>query len=345
MIWTEPKDHFKHTVQYPNFSSANRPILHSAELPVPKPPNQAERQDSVPSPEFVHSQHDEVSQESDPSYEPSTSKEPHLLTQSDLNDLKTRIIDEANILIHYTPRSHSNYWKCMKGVCQFPFDGPGVRLAHAYFPITDDKCKEIHLDSEEHWYEGLEPGPAGTVALLPVLMHEIGHTLGLSHTTDVNVIMYPWFKTVYSLGEDDVHGIQFLYGAPLSTTTHTPTTPIPRVKSINPPTTTTGPLPRLCDVKKPEKMLITSNHHFYIFNGEVLWIVELKNYSYGPAVRVSSYTDIAPIDFIYQRPNEEFVVISGVYYYIVEFPSLRIKHGYKKIPLTMLGLKNVVKIP
>lgn len=60
MIWAEPKDHVnncyfcliqtkgvttksKHTVQYPNFSSANRSILHSAELPVPKPPNQAER--------------------------------------------------------------------------------------------------------------------------------------------------------------------------------------------------------------------------------------------------------------------------------------------------------------
>ncbi|XP_018573885.1 stromelysin-1-like [Anoplophora glabripennis] len=262
---------------------------------------------------------------------------------STLTFKKIPIIDEADILIHYAPRSHNNHWKCMKGGCQFPFESPGVRLAHAYFPIINDKCREIHLDLEERWYECLEPGPAGTVALLPVLMHEIGYTLGLSHTTDVNAIMYAWFKTVYSLGEDDVHGIQFLYGAPLSTTTHTPTTSILKVESINPPTTT-SPSPRLCDVKKPGKMLITSNHHFYIFNGEVLWVVELKNYSYGPAVRISSYTVITPIDFIYQRPNEEFVVISGVYYYIVEFPSFRIKHGYKKIPLTSLGLKDVVKV-
>ena len=28
----------KHTVQYPNLSSAMRPVPHSAELPVPKPP-------------------------------------------------------------------------------------------------------------------------------------------------------------------------------------------------------------------------------------------------------------------------------------------------------------------
>lgn len=68
-------------------SSANRPILHSTELPVPEPPNQAESLDSVPCPEFVLSQQSGISQESDPSYEPSTSKEPHLLTQSDLNDL------------------------------------------------------------------------------------------------------------------------------------------------------------------------------------------------------------------------------------------------------------------
>lgn len=72
MIWTEPKDHIsdcyfcltqkkgitaksKHNIQYPNLSSANRPILHSAELPVPRPPNRSRSQDSTP--ELVVSQH------------------------------------------------------------------------------------------------------------------------------------------------------------------------------------------------------------------------------------------------------------------------------------------------
>jgi hypothetical protein len=55
MVWTQPTDHVsdccfclisitgviansKHTVQYPNLPSAMRPVLHSVELPVPKPP-------------------------------------------------------------------------------------------------------------------------------------------------------------------------------------------------------------------------------------------------------------------------------------------------------------------
>jgi len=55
MVWREPTDHVsdcyfcltsitgvtaksKHTVQYPNLPSAMRPVPHSVELPVPKPP-------------------------------------------------------------------------------------------------------------------------------------------------------------------------------------------------------------------------------------------------------------------------------------------------------------------
>ena len=55
VVWSEPTDHVshcyfclisiigviassKHTVQYPNLPSAMRPVPHTAELPVPKPP-------------------------------------------------------------------------------------------------------------------------------------------------------------------------------------------------------------------------------------------------------------------------------------------------------------------
>ncbi|KAK9875293.1 hypothetical protein WA026_007690 [Henosepilachna vigintioctopunctata] len=58
----------KHTIQYPNLSSAKRPILHNAELPVPMPPNRSKSENS--SPESVLSQHNKVSEDSDPSYEP-----------------------------------------------------------------------------------------------------------------------------------------------------------------------------------------------------------------------------------------------------------------------------------
>ncbi|CAH1113180.1 unnamed protein product [Psylliodes chrysocephalus] len=101
MIWTESKrllflfDSNKRRynqvqTQYPNLSSTNRPILHSAELPMRKLPNRSESQDSTP--KLVLNQHDRVSEDSDPSYEPSTSKEPHLLTQSDLRVLFNNLL-------------------------------------------------------------------------------------------------------------------------------------------------------------------------------------------------------------------------------------------------------------
>lgn len=63
MIWTEPNHHE---------SDCYHPV--QCELPVSKSPSQPESLDSVSSVEFV------ISQQSDPpTYEPSTSKESHLL--------------------------------------------------------------------------------------------------------------------------------------------------------------------------------------------------------------------------------------------------------------------------
>lgn len=52
--------------------------------------------------------------------------------------------------------------------------------------------------------------------LLAVATHELGHSLGLSHSRDPSAIMYPNYRsrssTQYLLSEDDVLGIQSLYG-------------------------------------------------------------------------------------------------------------------------------------
>ncbi|GBP60811.1 hypothetical protein EVAR_85072_1 [Eumeta japonica] len=96
MIWAEPKDHVsdcyfcqtsikginhksRNSVNYPNLQSAQRPIPHSDNLPVPQRPVNMDdvTEESV-----------SESSDSDPTFEPSTSnKEPHFITQNDLNDL------------------------------------------------------------------------------------------------------------------------------------------------------------------------------------------------------------------------------------------------------------------
>ena len=50
-----------------------------------------------------------------------------------------------------------------------------------------------------------------------VATHEIGHILGLQHSTDVNAVMYPFLNfgmTKRELSHDDIDGMLALYGTP-----------------------------------------------------------------------------------------------------------------------------------
>ena len=60
---------------------------------------------------------------------------------------------------------------------------------------------------------------AGTSSELEqVALHEIGHALGLGHSTDSSAIMYPSAgPSNRSLDQSDIAGIQSLYGAPATT--------------------------------------------------------------------------------------------------------------------------------
>jgi len=76
----------KHTVQYPNLPSAMRPVPHSAELPMPKPPTNITVSDLESSNEDVGQANNNM--DCDPIYAGvCSSNEPHLLTQGDLNDI------------------------------------------------------------------------------------------------------------------------------------------------------------------------------------------------------------------------------------------------------------------
>jgi len=92
-----------------------------------------------------------------------------------------------------------------------PFDGPGYVLAHASFPNPYDKSLMfLHFDNDERWVQSDAQG----VDLETVAAHEIGHTLGRAHSEDPNALMYPSYSVLHrSLGEDDISGIQSIYGA------------------------------------------------------------------------------------------------------------------------------------
>ncbi|XP_014445603.1 matrix metalloproteinase-28 isoform X3 [Tupaia chinensis] len=91
------------------------------------------------------------------------------------------------------------------------FDGPGGALAHAFLP----RRGEAHFDLDERW--SLSRRRRGR-NLFVVLAHEIGHTLGLTHSPAPRALMAPYYKKLGRdslLSWDDVLAVQSLYGKPL----------------------------------------------------------------------------------------------------------------------------------
>ena len=94
------------------------------------------------------------------------------------------------------------------------FDGPGNTLAHAFFPppCGGPNAGDLHFDEGEIWSE--DPADNG-ILLLNVAIHEIGHLIGLSHSQDDAAIMFAFYSPErFNLAQDDIDGIQALYGAP-----------------------------------------------------------------------------------------------------------------------------------
>uniref|UniRef100_A0A8R1Y1J9 ZnMc domain-containing protein n=1 Tax=Onchocerca volvulus TaxID=6282 RepID=A0A8R1Y1J9_ONCVO len=125
-------------------------------------------------------------------------------TWSAVTTLKlNEISDEADITIAFARRIHNDPW---------PFDGQGGILAHATLPPSGI----LHFDSDERW---VYMNPKVSSSCMAV--HEIGHVLGLEHSSDPDSIMAPFYRNAVDrrgnyiapkLSSTDVKNIQRLYG-------------------------------------------------------------------------------------------------------------------------------------
>jgi len=113
--------------------------------------------------------------------------------------------------------------------------GPNY-LAHAFYPYGNGLGGDVHFDNSNTWKIGAGAG----YDLLQVLVHELGHSLGLGHTPPpdepggATAIMNPIYLERYSglgtafLYEDDIAGIQSIYGVGVGSVT-----PLPEPSSIS----------------------------------------------------------------------------------------------------------------
>jgi hypothetical protein len=98
------------------------------------------------------------------------------------------------------------------------FDGPGGKVAQTYYPYSGGAVwydGDIILDESENWVTGTPTqGFPYQVHLPTTVMHEMGHALGLPHSSVQTSVMWPVYTGVRGLAPSDVANAQALYGAP-----------------------------------------------------------------------------------------------------------------------------------
>ncbi|XP_063763452.1 matrix metalloproteinase-20-like [Eleginops maclovinus] len=144
-------------------------------------------------------------------------------------------------------------------------------------------------------------------SLFAVAAHELGHSLGLTHSKDHSAIMYPNYRvhssTQYSLSKDDELGIQALYGKPKE-----------RVDI--------QPAPKKCDPNFSYDAVIVIGKEIVFFKDRYMWMRTTQT-SYWNRLRESHSSAYLPsisshVDAAYNIPAKGVsYIFTGHKYWVV----------------------------
>uniref|UniRef100_A0A914C1S9 Matrix metalloproteinase n=3 Tax=Acrobeloides nanus TaxID=290746 RepID=A0A914C1S9_9BILA len=192
----------------------------------------------------------------------------------------------------------------------YPFDRPEV-LAHAFPPFDHEMAGDIHLDDDERWAINPIDKHYREISIRSVAMHEVGHSLGLGHSNELQSIMYPYYQATSSLHDDDILAIQALYGSGDFKFTPKSIPPSPLVPSTPSLTTTPPPIkevtPHVDDIP-PDPCFSTIDavtlirQEIFMFHRSWFWRIHLDGtLSNGPRKINTFWTDLpTPIDGVFE---------------------------------------------
>ncbi|XP_054159824.1 stromelysin-3-like [Oppia nitens] len=204
-----------------------------------------------------------------------------------------------------------------------PFDGPGNTLAHAYFPQYGG---DAHFDNEEYWTIS---SYAGT-NVFQVAAHELGHSLGLGHSSVRDSLMAPFYqkyKPKFRLHQDDILAIQALYGV-RHTASDPADKPVDKPKPLDPDPSADGP--DLCQDSSVDAVTRISDGTTYVFKGQHYWKIETTGIADGYPRKISSDWDGLPgnLDSALTWADGKTFFFKGDKYW--RFKNMHMDKGYPK---------------
>lgn len=123
--------------------------------------------------------------------------------------------------------------------CGFNFDNSGGVLAHAWsLAIKKPLGGQIHLDLAEDW---VNLNKENSADLFTVFMHEFGHALGISHSTDTKALMHAFYTgPKKEFTHDDLEALQERFGPIKRKLIGIPERVLPNLPLPLPPTVSDG---------------------------------------------------------------------------------------------------------